>query len=321
MPQMMYFGKIPARRDFIRANVPVPIAAVIDNWISQGLELLVADPEWKQKYDRTEPIRFLFTRTRAKRAIAGSMVSSQDHTERRYPFLVFTVWDNLSSGPFVQRSPLLLNRCWHTTAGWAVEAVRSPDPVKTLLEIEDEQRTLDVPYEAYDASYNDFLELTTLQRLSVLLPDSSLAKLRQTILGLALLLQPLRMNNGGVMYRGFSLPVPDDPLYSALAAAMWQDLLSVFVANGDYEIAIYLYKQHNHQRCVVNLAGPTAHTFQALFDGAGGEDAIIDLSHANWVDNQSHLEYGARKLDNFLAYPDLTLKRLVQTFKEVHSTK
>lgn len=322
MPEMMYFGKIPARGDFIRSNVPVQVAALFDNWISQGLELLVRDPEWKEKFDLTGPINFLFTRSRAKSAIAGTLISSHDHTQRRYPFLVFSTWENLAAGPFVQRSPMLLNQYWHRATCWAMKARHEGDPTKALLEIEDNQTPFDLRYEAYDASYNDFLEMTTLQELAVMLGMSAGGTLRQTILGLAILLQPLRMNNGNAtMYRGFSLPLADSPLYSALTAAMWQDLLSAFVANGDYEMAIYITHHENERKCTVNLAGPTARTFQALFKGAGSEDAIIDLSQARWVDEQTHADYTVRKLDSFLAYPDLSIKRLVQTFKEGNSSR
>lgn len=321
MPQMMYFGKIPARGDFVKANVPAQVAALLDNWISQGMELLVADPDWKEKYDGTAAIDFLFTRTRGKGAIAGTLMPSRDHTERRYPFLVFSAWESVVGGTFLHRAPLIFNRHWHRTASWTTDACNGSDPVKALLEVEEEQVLAEPGIDGYDSVYNDFLEMTDLRRLAALLDGNSTAGVRQAILGLSLLLQPLRMNTGGAMYRGFSLPLPRDPLYGALVATFWQDLLGVFLAAGDYDVAVYMCQRKARSNCVFNLAGPTARTFQALFDGVDKDDAVIDLSRATWVDEQTQWEYALRKLDSFLAYPELSLQRLVQTFREAYSAR
>lgn len=316
MAQMMYFGKIPARGDFIRANVPVQIAAVLDNWISQGLELLVADPEWKAKYDATSPIDFLFTRTRSRQAIAGSIISSHDQTERRYPFSVFTVWDNLPAGTFAQRSPLLLGRYWGRTSAWATAARSPADPVRTLLEIEEEGPVAELRPDAYEAIYGDFLELFTSTRLAECL-DIDERQLRRTILGLAILLNPIRTNAGGTMYRGFSLPLPEDPLYEGLTGAFWMELIGTFLGQGDFEIALYRYRRGVARTCVLNLAGPTARTFQALFEGPGADDAIIDLGAADWVDDQAHMDYAVQYLHDSLGATTPSLRRVTQLFKEI----
>ena len=46
-----YFGKIPARGDFIKATDNAALITLLDNWLAQAMELLSNDPRWKDIYD------------------------------------------------------------------------------------------------------------------------------------------------------------------------------------------------------------------------------------------------------------------------------
>ncbi len=60
---------------------------LLDQWLSQGLELVSVDPRWKQRYDQVGPCRFAFLGVRSKVALAGHMIPSVDSSGRRFPFV------------------------------------------------------------------------------------------------------------------------------------------------------------------------------------------------------------------------------------------
>ena len=50
-----YFGKIPARGDFIKATDNAALITLLDNWLAQTMELLSRDARWKIIYDGVKP--------------------------------------------------------------------------------------------------------------------------------------------------------------------------------------------------------------------------------------------------------------------------
>lgn len=314
---MMYFGKIPGKGDFVKFNAGVQVVAVLDNWVSQGIELLSGDPQWRGKYDRTEAFDFIFTRTRGKKAFIGSLIASHDASNRRYPFIVFTTAEGITSERFAPRSPLVLRRFLRHTRRWASEARHAAEPVKTLLAIEEGGIAAPLIAEPHEAGYADFLELSDLHYLGHILGLQDGAGLRATILGLAMLLQPLQHNAGGTLYRGMSLPLPEDATHAPLAASLWLDLIWTFIANHDYDLAIYLCTYQGRPQLVVNLAGPTAATFQALFDSEGASDSIIQLAQASWANDCQGAGYQIQTLAHFLTNSEKPLKQLIETFRDL----
>ena len=47
-----YFGKLPARGDFIKAADNLALASLLDDWLAEVMNALSADPRWKRRSRR-----------------------------------------------------------------------------------------------------------------------------------------------------------------------------------------------------------------------------------------------------------------------------
>jgi len=79
------FGKIPSHGDFVRVRAAEEPARSFVLWLEEGSETArrVAAPAGP------EPVRFLFRRPPAARALAGVMAGSADKVGRSFPLAVF----------------------------------------------------------------------------------------------------------------------------------------------------------------------------------------------------------------------------------------
>jgi type VI secretion system protein ImpM len=109
-PISIYFGKVASRGDFIKSATGKKFIALVDNWVAQGMELLIAAPDWKQRYDDRGLIDFLFVGTRKHHAICGSIIPSCDASSRRFPFIAATLVEVDDSMGFLPLSPLAIER-------------------------------------------------------------------------------------------------------------------------------------------------------------------------------------------------------------------
>jgi type VI secretion system protein ImpM len=126
--QLMYFGKVPSRGDFVRSNAPVQIVTLLDQWVQQGFEFFSMDPDWKSKFDQAAPIAFVFARLTGKRILTGVLAPSRDNNERRYPFIVCVSLENVALARFIWRAPFVLNRFFGLAGALAREAAQGAEP-------------------------------------------------------------------------------------------------------------------------------------------------------------------------------------------------
>ena len=78
-----YFGKLPARADFIKAADNPALASLLDGWLAEVMNRLSAAPRWKLHYDALRPVNFAFVGTRSRRAIGGHLAASSSATAIR----------------------------------------------------------------------------------------------------------------------------------------------------------------------------------------------------------------------------------------------
>jgi type VI secretion system protein ImpM len=81
-----YFGKIPSRGDFVKACDNPALVMQLDDWLARAMDLLMADADWKARYDTVAPLHFAILGPRRRHAIAGHIVASADQSGRRFPF-------------------------------------------------------------------------------------------------------------------------------------------------------------------------------------------------------------------------------------------
>ena len=124
-----------------------------------------------------------------------------------FPFVTAGAFDVGAPLEFMPHAPMVLARLWSRFEQAARSARAAEDATQVLGELAQLEVELDVAPAAYDASVRDFIELESIGSLQVLLRQAGHPiDLRQTMLALGLLLQPVLASDGQSLSKGLSLP-------------------------------------------------------------------------------------------------------------------
>ncbi len=316
---LAYFGKLKSRGDFVRSGSQPTLIRTLDDWLSQGIELMSADPRWKEVYDRSPSANFAFFSASSQRAIAGHLVASSDASGRRFPFVVAGAFDVAEPLAFLPSAPMALSRLWARFEQSAQNVCAAEDATVLLAEIAQVEVELDVEAAAYEASLRDFVELQTMASLEGMLRGAGhQIDLRQALLAIGLLLQPVLGSTGVSLKKGLRLPLPADPLYRPLVASFWLELVVPFLRRLDLEIALFLPRRGAApaQALAIGFSGGSAAHLHAVLDADAAAEAFIDPSPAEWVEDQVRQDYAVTKLSSYLAQSQLSLRQAMATFRE-----
>ncbi|HJV85040.1 MAG TPA: type VI secretion system-associated protein TagF [Noviherbaspirillum sp.] len=315
-----FFGKIASRGDFVRSSPGAKVIALIDNWVTQGMELLIASPDWKNCYDSTAPIDFLFIGTRKKHAICGALIPSADASSRRFPFIAATLFEADESLAFLPLSPLVLERHTNHLRALIHHAAKAADVNDTLATLSE------VPLEASFSqgriieTYGQFLETTTIAMLEDALGIcDTYATPRQMILATGYLLQPVLTNHADPPQKGLIFPLPCDPAWFALVKALWLDLVSTFVQRAEFELSVFSCMHFGTPKLILTFNGTTPTIFRALLQEQTASALLVDVSNSAWVEDCLSLDSATSKLASYLEHGNLSLRQMVETFRQAFS--
>jgi type VI secretion system protein ImpM len=304
-----YFGKLPSRGDFVKASGNPALIAVLDEWLSQAMDMLNSDPRWKIAYDAVAPLHFAFIGPRRHRAIAGHIVASSDQSKRRYPFLMMSTMEIESPGAFVPNSPLALARLWSRLEGLTAGVLAAVDPTAALQEAAATTIEIDLRGRAHEAAFADFLDLQTIGALDAMLAQSGfVGSVRQVLLALGVLMQPVMASGSSRLEKSLVLPLPSDPMYRNLVAAFWMHLITPFLARADFELALFVTRLRDRPSLVLGFSGASAQTLQAIIDLHASQEHNIVFDDLSWVEDQVDNDYAIKKMSTYLAQPNLSLK-------------
>jgi OOP family OmpA-OmpF porin len=178
-----YFGKIPARSDFVKVADEQPVLGMLDDWVAQVMTRLPADARWKLNYDAMAPASFAFVGPGRRHAVAGHVAASHDRSGRRFPFLMMRTVDVQDPLVLAARCPLVFAPLWTFCEAMAPRVLTSEDPRPHLQAIPDAPVALG----EHEAALTNFLAASTVGELSSWLGLAA----NRMILGLGLLLQPV----------------------------------------------------------------------------------------------------------------------------------
>jgi type VI secretion system protein ImpM len=303
-----YFGKIPSRGDFVKGGDNPALIKVLDDWLAQAMDMLSADARWKLHYDAVAPLHFAFIGPRRRQAIAGHIVASADQSQRRFPFLMMSSIDVADPAAFVADAPLVLNRLWNRLEALGAGLTGAADATDALQAAAGQVIELDLRASAYDAAFNDFLELHTVGALDALLAQSGhRGAVRQILLALGMLLHPVMASSSSRLDKSLVLPLPGDPMYRNLVAAFWMHLIAPFLARADFELALFITRLEQRPVLVLGFTGASAATLRAIMDPQAGAERHISFDQLDWVEQQVDADYAIKKLSTYLAQPTLSL--------------
>ena len=304
-----YFGKIPSRGDFVKGSDNPALIKVLDDWLAKAMELMSADARWKLSYDAVAPLHFAFIGPRRRHAIAGHIVASSDQSSRRFPFLMMSTMEVADPGAFVPDAPLVLNRLWNRLESLSNGVVTATDPSAPLQDAATHTIDLDLRTAAYDAAFEDFLDMQTVGALDGMLAQAGYeGSVRQILLALGLLLQPVLASSSSRLEKSLLLPLPTDPMYRNLVAAFWMHLITPFLARADFELAMFITRIEQKPVFVLGFSGASAQTLQAIMDPQAGQERHITFDQLDWVEEQVDDDYAIKKLSTYLAQANLSLK-------------
>lgn len=313
-----YFGKVPSRDDFIKAAAYPALIEALDAWLAQGMELLAADPNWKRHYDSFTPAHFAFLGPRNPRAIAGHLVASRDQAGRRFPFIAVGAMHGECPATFTRYSPMVLSRLWTRLEAQTDCALSAKDASEPLHVLAANRIALDTNAGGYDAAFEDFLDMQTVGSTATLLSHAGFpGSLRQLMLALGLLLQPVLASLSSRLEKCLLLPLPVDPLYRYLVATYWMHLVTPFLERADFELSLLLLtRRESGPAMLIGFNGASARMLHAAIDPQGAADHRITFDDADWVEDRLRQTYDVSKLSAYLSEPALSLKAARTAFLE-----
>ena len=314
---IIYFGKVSSRGDFVKSLTGTHIIHTLDAWIAQGLDLLASDPAWKSHFDSAPAIDFAFLGTRSHRVLAGRLLPSRDSSQRRFPFITASTLEVEQPLAFIVRSPALLSLLWRRLEPLMQAAVEAEDAREPLEQIASTQISLETDPAVYAQNFRDFQDVHTIASIEAMLQQAGHSvQLRRSILAIGLLLQPVLVNGRASAQKGLALPLPLDPLYAALTASFWLELVASFLVRGEFEIGLFITSIAGKPIMVLSFNGASPRTLQSLIDGQTAYEHNIDITDAEWVENYVDNDYAIKKLASYMEHPQLSLRQANETFQE-----
>lgn len=295
-----YFGKIPARADFVKlADDPATIS-MLDRWLAQVMTQLAEDARWRINYDAMPAVSFALVGPARRHAVAGHLVASHDQSGRRFPFLAARTHALADPAAFVTRSPLAFAPLWSFLESMCPRVLCELDPAPHLQAIADASIVL---AEA-EPTLSQLLANGTVGSLGALLEERGFARM---LLALGLLLQPVMHSQPAELHKSLVLPLPADPAQRYAVAAFWLQLVAPFLRRANFDLALFITRQEGRPVLVIGFCAALAETLRALVDPLIGLEQQVRLGDTGWIDEQLYIDLDVRSLASYLAQADLPL--------------
>jgi len=317
--QATYFGKVPTRGDFIKGSGQNQLLGMLDQWLSSTMERLADDPHWKAGYDAATPVHFAFIGPRSKESVVGHVRPSHDASQRRFPFLTATAI-NTPEGALFAHAPAYFSQLWGRFKRASEQSCGASDvsvPLQALVQADCQG---DIAAAAQGDPLGIFLRTHTVGNLDALISrDDETTDVRRIILALGLLLSPLPGSGRVSIERGLSLPLPRDPMYRDLTAALWMSLVAGFLARTHAEVQLLIGAHDGQHRMVIGFNGATPDPLVSLLSPQTMADSNIELDDPEWVETHPDMlsHYGVAKLSSYLHQRDTSLAAANKSFNEV----
>ncbi|MBC7455505.1 MAG: type VI secretion system-associated protein TagF [Massilia sp.] len=300
-----YFGKLLAHSDFVKLAPDTGLMGILDHWLAEVMIRLPENVRWKLHYDAMAPLNFAFVGPRRHHAIAGHIVASRDMAGRRFPFLMMRTLEVSDPGAFLARAPLVFESLFTFCAAMAPKAQSDADADVhlALQEIADTVLGLDATCVPVLAGY---LATGTVGALAALLGR---ADVRELILALGLLLQPVMHSGAADLQKSLVLPLPELAGARAAVAAFWMELIAPFLRQADLDLVLFITEIEQRPVLVVGFCDACVAGLHAIIDPLIGRARQISFADTGWVREHlgNDIDTDVRALASYLDQPQLPL--------------
>jgi len=294
-----YFGKVPARADFIKLAHDVDVMGMLDAWLAKVMTLLPSDARWRYHYDAMAPVSFALVGPARHHAVAGHLLASHDQSGRRFPFLATRTLAVSDPAAFVTRCPLAFAPLWIFLDEICPKVLNESDPTAWLQVIADSAIGL-----GDELLLERWMAHGTMASLDSLLDRAGVARL---MLALGLLLQPVMHSQPAELHKSLVLPLPLEPTARYQVAAFWLELIAPFLRQAQFDLALFITRHEERPVLVVGFCAALAETLRAVIDPSVGAEQQVRLRDTGWIDEQLQVDPEVRALGSQLAQPDLSL--------------
>lgn len=315
--ELLYFGKLPSRGDFVRSALHPQLIGNLDTWQSQTMDRLSTDPRWKLVYDAAPATQFAILGSHSPVGLAGHWLASQDTSGRRFPFVTAAAFDLDKPRDFLPIGPVAMSRLWARLEQVARVAHAAVDITHAQGSL---QATLDVGVNpaAAASAFDDFLDTHTVASLEQMLAASGTRmSVRQATLALGMLLQPAMSQGTAKLSKVLCLPLVADAALRGAVASYWLSLILGFFARHQIELGLFITSVGGQPHMVLGFQGASAATLHAVIDPALLAEHGVSLLDSEWVEEEVDADYGLRKLSNYMRDPGLSLGQALSTYREV----
>lgn len=320
--ELLYFGKLPSRGDFVRSARHPALIGQLDKWQTQAMDRLALDPRWKLIYDAAPPVQFAILGTASPVGMGGHWIASEDASGRRFPFIAAAAFDlpaphECEQHVFLSLGPVAMARLWARLEQITRIAYAATDLSYAQASL-NSGLDIDMHPASAQAALDDFLASHTVASLEQMLAaGGSRLSVRQATLALGMLLQPAMAQGASKLGKVLCLPLPGDAALRGPVATYWLSLVLGFFKRHAIELGLFMTTVDGRPHMLLGFQGASAATLHAVIDPAVLAEQGVFLHDADWVEDEVAADYGLRKLSNYLLDPGLSLSQAMLTYQEV----